>query len=114
MKLDHIARQMRRQAQQTGSAKRKLSRGLALSLHQGGNGHWQLAIGRTDVYPSVDEALIVAGLFGVPPGTDPEWSELDDRRPDGSAQHWYVITWRWIDLDQPQQSTLLQPVPTYP
>lgn len=129
MNLQHIAADMRRIAEQDGSVRRRLQRGLAISLHHEDewpqDSQWTLTIGRTDVFPSTDEALIIASTFGVPPGTDPEWRSLTQRRADGSVRHWYTIAWQWIeaensdntddntDDEQPHQAALITPPTRY-
>lgn len=105
MSLNQIAADLRRQAAQTGQpAKTRLQRGLALSYKRI-DGQCTLVAGRPDVHPSPDEALIIARAFGVPVGTDPEWSVV---------KGWRVITWRWIEREPAQQPALLPAQPAYP
>lgn len=108
MQLNTIAQQMHIQAARTGTAKRRLSRGLALSLKRI-DGQCTLSAGRQDAYPSTDEALIIAQTFNVPPGTDPEWRHISKPTQDGGRIHWYIITWTW--RESPHQPQLIGDTP---
>lgn len=108
MTLTQIAAELRRTAQQTGAAKQTLPRGLALSLRHGDNGQRTLGAGRIGIYPSTDEAIIIARAFGVPIAADPTWRIIAN-----DAGPWHIITWRWIERDLPTQSSLIPPATTY-
>lgn len=117
MSLTQIAADLRRQAIRTGQpAKTRLPRGLALSYKRI-DGQCTLIAGRPDVHPSTEEAVIVARAFGVPVGTDPEWSEVTDPKISGQYVRiirWQVITWRWIEREPANQPALLPAPATYP
>lgn len=106
MSLTQIAADLRRQAHQTSQpAKRLLTRGLGLS-YKHIDGQCTLTAGRQDIYPSTEEAIIIARAFGVPVGTDPEWHNAPINR-------WHIITWRWIEIDKPTQPALISTQTTY-
>lgn len=49
---------------------RQLSRGLIVVLERKDERRWRLALGRTDVHPSLQEVGICRQAFGVPLGTE--------------------------------------------
>ncbi len=141
MTLTHIAADLRRQAETTGQpAKTRLPRGLALSYKRIDR-QCTLSAGRQDVYPSTDEAIIIARAFAVPLGTEPTWRAISARpanaplsqhgrgaRGEGSAPlspvggrgaggegtTWHTITWHWLEEPAPAQAALLPAATTYP
>lgn len=141
MTLNHIAADLRRQAETTGQpAKTRLPRGLALSYKRIDR-QCTLSAGRQDVFPSTDEAIIIARAFAVPLGTEPTWATISARPANAPLSHpgrgaggegsaplspvggrgaggegkpWHTITWHWIEIDQPTQPALLPAQTTYP
>jgi len=124
MQLTHIAADLRRQAETTGQpAKTRLPRGLAISYKRIDR-QCTLVAGRQDVFPSTDEALIIARAFGVPPAAEPSWRTIPARPANaplsqngggvGGGGHWFVITWNWLEIDQPTQPALFPTQTAYP
>ncbi len=109
MTLTHIAADLRRQAETTGQpAKTRLPRGLALSYKRIDR-QCTLSAGRQDVFPSTDEAIIIARAFAVPLGTEPIWRTITPRPANAPLSHsgrgaggegptrWHTITWCWLE-----------------
>lgn len=113
MKLNRIAADIIRQANQKPgeTIRMKLERGLVLSAKRIDR-RWQLAAARTDVYPSDQEALIIARAFGVPIGTDPEW-QIKKQRTQLATIDWHGIVWTWLEDETANQPALIPEPATY-
>lgn len=107
MKMDTIAADLLRQARQTPGeiVRSKLERGLVISAKRMDR-QWHLAAARPDVYPSDAEAVVVARAFGVPLGTEPEWT-VRKQRTALAVVDWYGIVWKWLEEDSAHQPALL-------
>jgi hypothetical protein len=109
MTMTTVAAAMQRLAAHNGVAKHKLQRGLALVLRQAGRQR-TLAAGRIGVYPSDKEIEIITLAFGVPAGSEAQRSQMRDAH----KRNWSVLTWTWIEVEQPRQAALLPPAAAYP
>lgn len=97
MNLNRIAADLLRQAAQQPETKvqAKLERGLVLSVKRIDR-QWNLAAARVDVYPSADEAVIIARTFGVPLGTEPEWI-VRRQKTSLATLDWHGVVWTWLE-----------------
>ncbi len=109
MNLNHIAADLTRQAQRHPDrpARAQLPRGLHLSCRRMER-QWTLSAARIDVYPSTEEALIVARAFSVPLGTEPQWT-VRTQATRLVPIDWHIITWAWLEEPAPVAPVETQP-----
>lgn len=107
MKIDNVAADLLRQAKQAEGeiVRHRLERGLVISAKRIDR-QWHLAAARPDVYPSDAEAVVVARAFGVPLGTEPEWT-VRKQKTALAVVDWHGIVWKWLEEDSAHQPALL-------
>lgn len=109
--MDKVAADLLRQAEQTPGqiVRTRLERGLVISAKRFDR-QWHLAAARVDVYPSDGEAVMIARAFGVPLGTEPEWT-VRKQKTTLATLDWYGIVWHWMEEEAPTQQAPLLPEP---